>query len=104
MRSRRLVDEGKLRWGSSEWKPFFLVEPEGIGLTSREGIAMFSPLSGFESDRVVGYPSGQRGQTVNLLALPSQVRILFLPPFFQAAKSGISCTFLSVFLVFLESV
>ena len=28
----------------------------------------------------VGYPSGQRGQTVNLLALPSQVRILFLPP------------------------
>ena len=31
----------------------------------------------------VGYPSGQRGQTVNLLALPSQVRILFLPPPFS---------------------
>lgn len=27
-----------------------------------------------------GYPSGQRGQTVNLLALPSQVRILPPPP------------------------
>ena len=34
------------------------------------------------SFRKVGYPSGQRGQTVNLLALPSQVRILFLPPLF----------------------
>lgn len=27
-----------------------------------------------------GYPSGQRGQTVNLLAQPSQVRILLRPP------------------------
>ena len=27
-----------------------------------------------------GFPSGQRGQTVNLMATPSQVRILFLPP------------------------
>ena len=27
-----------------------------------------------------GFPSGQRGQTVNLMALPSQVRILFPPP------------------------
>ena len=27
-----------------------------------------------------GYPSGQRGQTVNLMAMPSQVRILFPPP------------------------
>src|ERR1039458_8119891 len=31
---------------------------------------------------VVGYPSGQRGQTVNLLAMPSMVRIHHLPPFF----------------------
>ena len=29
-----------------------------------------------------GYPSGQRGQTVNLLAQPSQVRILPPPPVF----------------------
>ena len=28
-----------------------------------------------------GYPSGQRGQTVNLLAMPSEVRILPPPPF-----------------------
>ena len=27
-----------------------------------------------------GFPSGQRGQTVNLMALPSQVRILLRPP------------------------
>ncbi len=31
---------------------------------------------------VVGYPSGQRGQTVNLLAMPSNVRIVDPPPFF----------------------
>jgi hypothetical protein len=31
---------------------------------------------------VVGYPSGQRGQTVNLLAMPSMVRIHHLPPLF----------------------
>ena len=28
-----------------------------------------------------GFPSGQRGQTVNLLAQPSEVRILLPPPF-----------------------
>ena len=27
-----------------------------------------------------GFPSGQRGQTVNLLAQPSKVRILLSPP------------------------
>ena len=26
------------------------------------------------------YPSGQRGQTVNLLAMPTEVRILLSPP------------------------
>jgi hypothetical protein len=31
---------------------------------------------------MVGYPSGQRGQTVNLLAMPSMVRIHHLPPLF----------------------
>ena len=29
--------------------------------------------------RMDGFPSGQRGQTVNLLALPSKVRILLRP-------------------------
>ena len=40
-----------------------------------------------------GYPSGQRGQTVNLLAMPSKVRILPPPPLEwrgQARKGGCS--------------
>lgn len=32
-------------------------------------------------DSMARFPSGQRGQTVNLLALPSKVRILLSPPF-----------------------
>ena len=34
-----------------------------------------------------GYSSGQRGQTVNLLAMPSEVRILPPPPFKVVKKS-----------------
>ena len=37
-----------------------------------------------------GFPSGQRGQTVNLMALPSQVRILYPPidePIFSRGTS-----------------
>ena len=34
-----------------------------------------SPIIGFMD----GFPSGQRGQTVNLLAMPSKVRILLHP-------------------------
>ena len=30
-----------------------------------------------------GFPSGQRGQTVNLLAMPSKVRILLRPLAFK---------------------
>jgi hypothetical protein len=37
-----------------------------------------------------GFPSGQRGQTVNLLAQPSEVRILLPPPFFDS-QSMIRC-------------
>gem|GEM_PF-4666626 len=33
-----------------------------------------------------GYPSGQRGQTVNLLFLTSEVRILLPPPFILSPK------------------
>src|SRR6516165_8892057 len=39
-----------------------------------------------------GYPSGQRGQTVNLLAMPSKVRILPPPPIEwrgQVGKAGV---------------
>ena len=42
----------------------------------------------FWCDVPEGYSSGQRGQTVNLLAMPSEVRILPPPPLPQ--KSGIS--------------
>ena len=36
--------------------------------------------------RSEGFPSGQRGQTVNLLAQPSKVRILPPPPGFRLAR------------------
>ena len=37
----------------------------------------------------VGYSSGQRGQTVNLLAMPSKVRILAPPPLRKARDRGL---------------
>ena len=37
---------------------------------------------------VEGYPSGQRGQTVNLLATPTEVRILPPPPSFARKRAG----------------
>ncbi len=48
----------------------------GIILCFRPGIVGFVEFS-----LLVGYPSGQRGQTVNLLAMLSMVRIHVLPPF-----------------------
>ena len=50
---------------------------------------------------VVGYPSGQRGQTVNLLALPSNVRIVDPPPFYLPgwARGGLMRTFRMVFFI-----
>ena len=40
---------------------------------------------------VVGFPSGQREQTVNLSAKPSKVRILPPPPlFFRALRAGVA--------------
>ncbi len=41
-----------------------------------------------------GYRSGQTGQTVNLLAMPSQVRILHLP--FSNSESGMQIAELNV--------
>ena len=46
-----------------------------------------------------GFPSGQRGQTVNLLATPSKVRILLHPLLYK--KSGILLT--SYFLLYKKS-
>ena len=42
-----------------------------------------SPIVGFMD----GFPSGQRGQTVNLLATPSKVRILLHP--FEYRKDSV---------------
>ena len=39
----------------------------------------------------VGYRSGQTGQTVNLLAMPSKVRILPLPPFLTLPPKNNRC-------------
>ena len=55
-------------------------------MKSRRRLAAFSYLDQEEHLRswagsMGRYPSGQRGQTVNLLALPSKVRILPGPPF-----------------------
>jgi hypothetical protein len=36
-----------------------------------------------------GFPSGQRGQTVNLLATPSKVRIL-LHPFIHSSHAAVA--------------
>ena len=48
-------------------------------LTCNQQVIGSSPIVGFMGE----FPSGQRGQTVNLLALPSVVRIHFPPlPFF----------------------
>jgi hypothetical protein len=45
---------------------------------------------------MVGFRSGQTGQTVNLLATPSKVRILIPPPFL---KSPANIEFAGLFLL-----
>ena len=42
---------------------------------------------------VAGFPSGQRGQTVNLLAMLSVVRIHLQPPFFEIQRQQKCCRF-----------
>ena len=37
-----------------------------------------------------GFPSGQREQTVNLPAMPSEVQILPPPPFYFVIKAGVA--------------
>ena len=51
----------------------------GEHLPYKQRVTGSSPV-GPTSKIMDGFPSGQRGQTVNLLATPSKVRIL-LPPF-----------------------
>ncbi len=42
-------------------------------------VAVVGAIRSGPCNDLAGYPSGQRGQTVNLVALPSQVRILLHP-------------------------
>jgi hypothetical protein len=52
-------------------------------------IPRFSATMSVRFLKTVGYRSGQTGQTVNLLAMPSKVRILPPPPFYAVAiKKG----------------
>ncbi len=44
-----------------------------------------------------GYPSGQRGQTVNLLAKPSEVRILLSPSFKPLVAQVLWCQVVALF-------
>lgn len=50
-------------------------------LICNQQVAGSSPVLGSNQQKMEGYPSGQRGQTVNLLAQPSLVRIQLPPPF-----------------------
>ena len=55
-------------------------------LTCNEDVAGSTPVSGsiYENIIQVGFPSGQREQTVNLSATPSEVQILPPPPYICA--------------------
>ena len=59
-------------------------------LTCNEDVAGSTPVSGsiYENIIQVGFPSGQREQTVNLSAKPSEVRILPPPPILTESYVG----------------
>lgn len=61
-------------------------------LTCNEDVAGSTPVSGsiYENIIQVGFPSGQREQTVNLSAPPSEVRILLSPPLIYIKYAGIA--------------
>ena len=49
-------------------------------LICNQQVAGSNPIASFTRYYGERFPSGQRGQTVNLLAMPSEVRILPSPP------------------------
>ena len=59
-------------------EPFAGVAQPVEQLICNQQVAGSSPIA---SSKREGFPSGQRGQTVNLLAKPSEVRILPPPPY-----------------------
>ena len=63
-------------------EPFAGVAQPVEQLICNQQVAGSSPIA---SSKTEGFPSGQRGQTVNLLAQPSEVRILPPPPAYTRA-------------------
>ena len=51
-------------------------------LICNQRVAGSTPVSGSMDITMVGFPSGQREQTVNLSAAPSEVQILPPPPIY----------------------
>ncbi len=64
-------------------EPFAGVAQPVEQLICNQQVAGSSPIA---SSRMEGFPSGQRGQTVNLLAQPSEVQILPPPPQHKASR------------------
>lgn len=65
------------RRSSSAFPQKALTESGRLTQSTAPSVVGATPLSKMNSE---GFPSGQRGQTVNLLAKPSEVRILPPPP------------------------
>ena len=80
--SRRIASNSKVRdVGSGARRRSSTVER----LICNQMVGGSTPLVGSNRE-VEGYPSGQRGQTVNLLATPTEVRILPPPPSFARKR------------------
>ena len=58
------------------WVVYGVLAQLGEHLPYKQRVIGSSPIGPIDMD---GFPSGQRGQTVNLLATPSKVRILLHP-------------------------
>ena len=59
----------------------------GEHLPYKQRVIGSSPIGPIKLNNMDGFPSGQRGQTVNLLATPSKVRILLHP--FEYRKDSV---------------
>ena len=67
--------------------PFFCPPYQNVTVDTCVLLAQNTRLDFWE-----GFPSGQRGQTVNLLVLPSEVRILPPPPLIRRGESGVAAS------------
>ena len=90
------VESSSLFWVVvSKWKHINLWDLSSAGRAS----ALQAEGHRFEPYRshMDGFPSGQRGQTVNLLAMPSKVRIL-LHPFDEYNSSVVASGYVPMWL------